>query len=408
MGLERLKFKSLLFICRDPQTVSATKDELEATFKKVFFEEDAKKAYETYFGENRTDDEIDLVLFDLQPTDEAVLKQIRDSNKRIPIFITSSSFNDLNSLEVLQQKVYCAVSKPLDLDKVKEEVYAALRDVAKRKFTAYSNRVALVIRTDLDGNIIYTNDLFFEITGYTKEEILGQHHTIIRHPNTPQSLLDEMKNTLLNGDIWHGITKNITKNEEDFSTNATVFPIANSKGVTIEYLSISFIVTKEEQNISKLKRYILDQKSAQIQQKKDLDKKINERIEVAIKNERYKYEELKKILYELEADLKKSKNTKTTLAHQVIQLEGALKKIKEKEESGDSSLKEKLREVMKENYDVFKKNEHLEKKYEKMGEKYEKAQESIKIFQGYIDEYREKIKNLEQVIEVKEEELKKK
>lgn len=400
MGLERLKFKSLLFICHDATTIENLQSSLEETFLTLFVENDATQAYEKFFGENRSKDEIDLVLFDLEPSNIPILKKIREKTKRIPIFTIASDYSQLDALCILQQKIYYSFSKPLDIENFKKEVYSAIKEVAKRKFSAYSHKVAVVTRTNLEGNFIYANELFYEITGYTKEEVLGKHHTLIRHPNTPQSLLDEMKSTLNNRKIWHGITKNITKNEEDFSTNATIFPIFNSNDEIIEYLSISFIVTKEEQNISKLKRYILDQKSAQIQQNKKLDKKINERIEIAIKNERYKYEELKKVLYELEADLIKSKNTKNTLAHQVIQLEGALKKIKEKEESGDLSLKEKLRSVMGENYEVYKKNEKLEKNYAKLEEKLTKSQDSIKILQGYIDDYREKIKNLEEIIEI--------
>ncbi len=400
MGLERLGFKSILLICQDETTIENLKPQLKETFKTVFYESDATQGFEKFFGEQRSDDEIDLVLFDVTDSNTPVLQKIREKTKRIPIFTVASDYANLDALSILQQKIYYAFTKPIDFEHFKTEVYAAIKEVAKRKFSAYSHKVAVVTRTNLDGNFIYANELFYEITGYTKEELLGQHHTLIRHPNTPQSLLDEMKGTLKEGKIWHGITKNITKEEEDFSTNATIFPIFNSNNETIEYLSISFIVTKEEQNISKLKRYIMDQKSAQIQQNKKLDKKINDRIEVAIKNERYKYEELKKVLYELETDLLKSKSTKNTLAHQVIQLEGALKKVKDKEESADTTLKEKLRAVMNENYEVYKKNEKLEKNYAKLEEKLEKSQESIKIFQGYIDDYRDKIKNLEEIIEM--------
>lgn len=404
MDVGKLKYKSLLFISsvEDDNTLVLLKE----IFKEVFVEISHKESVHRYFGPDRTSEaEIDVVLYDIDEKNIVCLKQIRDINHKIPMFTLSSDYSNIDSLLLTQQKIYYSFQKPLDKNAFTREAYYALKEVSKRKFDAYLKKIAIVSKTDATGKIIYANELFCEISGYTKEELMDSQHSIVRHPSTPKTLFENLWKTITSGNAWHGILKNLSKNEEDYYLNATIFPTLNSKKEIIGYLNISFVVTKDEQNKAKLKQYILSQKSAQIKTNQTLEHKIQEKIEVAIEKEKVKFSELRKIDYELQDSLNTANVTKRQFVSRVQYLEYAIKKISEKDKNSDTQLRVKLKESRQENYETSKKNEKLEKSNEAMAEKLEKAQASITIFQGYVDDYRKKIDNLNDVISSNEKDL---
>jgi PAS domain S-box-containing protein len=69
----------------------------------------------------------------------------------------------------------------------------------------------IMSRTDARGIIEYGNDYFFEISGYTKEELLGQPHSIIRHPDTPGVIFKMMWERLQSGKSIFALVKNLAK-----------------------------------------------------------------------------------------------------------------------------------------------------------------------------------------------------
>lgn len=397
MDINKLKYKSLLLVSTDKNDTLLTP--LNNIFKTVYIETDYNQCVQKYFEENRNNEiEIDLVLFDITSENITVLTQIRNINKRIPIMLISDDYTNINTLLCSQQKIYYAFDKPLDDTLFATEAYYALKEVSKRKFNAYLRQVAMVSKTDVKGKIIYVNDLFSEVTGYSKEELIEKQHNIIRHPANPKSLFENLWKTIQSGNTWHGIIKNKKKDGDSYYINSTIFPTFNSKQEIIGYLSIAFEVTSEEQNKAKLKHYILSQKSAQIQSNKEFEQKVGVRIQEALIKEKHKFEELKKIAYELEDSLNQTKISKKQLVNRVQHLEESLKKISDKDNSSEMQLKQLLRQTRQENYETLKKNEKLEKLNESLNEKLVKAQESVQIFQGYIDEYRKKIDNLNDVI----------
>ncbi|WP_460164224.1 PAS domain-containing protein [Pseudomonas sp. S2_F03] len=71
--------------------------------------------------------------------------------------------------------------------------------------------VMVISTTDLQGNITYVNDLFCKLTGYNKEELLGQPHSIVRHASVPKSTYKQMWDTIKKGEIWTGVIPNVGK-----------------------------------------------------------------------------------------------------------------------------------------------------------------------------------------------------
>ena len=70
----------------------------------------------------------------------------------------------------------------------------------------------LVSVTDLKGRITYCNPTFVQVCGYSREELLGQPHNLIRHPDMPQEAFRDMWNTIQDKLPWTGLVKNRRKN----------------------------------------------------------------------------------------------------------------------------------------------------------------------------------------------------
>jgi PAS domain S-box-containing protein len=103
---------------------------------------------------------------------------------------------------------------------------------------------AIVSKADLKGNIIYVNDTFCGISGYTREELLFKPHNIVRHPDMPKELYEELWKTIKAKKIFKGILKNINRNGEAYYVASTIVPILDNEGNIIEYLSLRFDITE--------------------------------------------------------------------------------------------------------------------------------------------------------------------
>lgn len=103
----------------------------------------------------------------------------------------------------------------------------------------------LISRTDLNGRIIYANEAFINISGYTEPELLNQPHNLLRHPDMPPLAFDDMWKTIRSGHSWMGIIKNRCKNGDHYWVNAFVSPIVRDNNVA-EYQSVRTRATPEE------------------------------------------------------------------------------------------------------------------------------------------------------------------
>jgi len=83
----------------------------------------------------------------------------------------------------------------------------------------------LVSITDLDGRITYANNEFCEVAGYTLDELIDQHHNIVRHPNMPKEAFGDLWEKLKRGDSWRGMVKNRCKNGDFYWVDAYVTPL---------------------------------------------------------------------------------------------------------------------------------------------------------------------------------------
>jgi methyl-accepting chemotaxis protein len=103
----------------------------------------------------------------------------------------------------------------------------------------------LVTRTDLKGIITFANDAFVEISGFTREELVGSSHNIVRHPEMPAAAFEDMWRTLKQNRPWQGMVKNRTKTGDYYWVNANAMPLFENNAVK-GYLSVRLTPSRAE------------------------------------------------------------------------------------------------------------------------------------------------------------------
>ncbi|CAM4077806.1 PAS domain-containing methyl-accepting chemotaxis protein [Paracidovorax anthurii] len=103
----------------------------------------------------------------------------------------------------------------------------------------------LVSTTDLKGRILYCNPMFIEVSGYEREELLGQPHNMIRHPDMPQEAFRDMWETIASGLPWSAAVKNRRKNGACYWVMANVTPLVED-GRPVGYMSVRTEATREQ------------------------------------------------------------------------------------------------------------------------------------------------------------------
>jgi PAS domain S-box-containing protein len=98
---------------------------------------------------------------------------------------------------------------------------------------------AIVSKSDKKGVITYANDKFAEISRYSKDELIGKPHSILRDPDVPKSVFKEMWDTIQNKQIWQGQIKNRRKDGSNYYVDATIVPILSNNNEILEYLALS-------------------------------------------------------------------------------------------------------------------------------------------------------------------------
>ncbi|HQS65861.1 MAG TPA: EAL domain-containing protein [Sulfuricurvum sp.] len=102
----------------------------------------------------------------------------------------------------------------------------------------------IVSKSDLNGKITYVNDKFCEISGYTREELIGHPHSIIRHPDVDMNVYKDMWDALTHKKIWRGILKNRTKNGTGYYLDTYIAPMFNEFGDIVEYIAVRHDITE--------------------------------------------------------------------------------------------------------------------------------------------------------------------
>ncbi|MRI84220.1 MAG: PAS domain-containing sensor histidine kinase [Nitratiruptor sp.] len=160
------------------------------------------------------------------------------------------------------------------------------------------DRSNIVSKTDINGIITYVNEEFCKISGYTREELVGKNHNIVRHPDVPKERFEEFWRTILAKQIWKGTVQNRAKDGSTFYVNTTVIPITDYRGKIVEFVAIRYDVTRniqlqeklrrKEQELAELNRELERRVEEQTRQLKLLNASLEERIRQEVAKNRQK------------------------------------------------------------------------------------------------------------------------
>ncbi|MEN4046745.1 EAL domain-containing protein [Sulfurimonas sp. NWX367] len=236
---------------------------LEDFFDTIIVAQNGQEGLEKFQKES-----IDIIITDINMPHMNGLemaKKIRAINKEVPIIILSAHNEEDFFLQSIQIGINGYLLKPIDMKQLSSTIFQVTQRYkyalqAKqnlhllKEYQEATNNSAIVSKTDTAGIITYVNDAFCEISGYTKEELIGKNHNIIRHPDNPKSIFQEMWDTIKNKKkIWKGSIRNRTKNGKSYYLDATVKPILDLEGNILEYISLRHDITDIMHPLKQLK-----------------------------------------------------------------------------------------------------------------------------------------------------------
>ncbi len=109
----------------------------------------------------------------------------------------------------------------------------------------YPDNAYILSETDENGLIIYANELFCEVAGYTHEELIGEPHNIVRHPDMPRVAFKGLWDDIQSKGFWTGYVKNISKDRGYYWVYATAMRLKDSSG-KVTYLSVRTKPSRED------------------------------------------------------------------------------------------------------------------------------------------------------------------
>jgi len=144
-----------------------------------------------------------------------------------------------------------------------------------RQFQSAVNEASIFSITDTKGIIKEVNENFCAISGYSREELIGKPHNIVRHGNMPRETFREMWETISQGKIWKGLVKNRRKDATPYYVISEIAPIFDKEGNLKEYIGIRNDVTELESYKEFLKKN-LDLASKDLHYLKQYESAIND------------------------------------------------------------------------------------------------------------------------------------
>lgn len=161
----------------------------------------------------------------------------------------------------------------------------------------------IISKTDIDGVITFVNDEFCTISGYSKEELIGKNHNIVRHPDIGDEHFRVLWDTILSKKIYKDTVKNLAKDGSAFYVNTTIIPIVDKNENIVEFIAIRYDVTKEQLLKEKLLKKEIEYEELnrdlerRVQEQTKKLKELNQTLEERVQDEIKKNEQKQRVMF---------------------------------------------------------------------------------------------------------------
>jgi len=96
----------------------------------------------------------------------------------------------------------------------------------------------IISQADLKGILTYVNKQFCDVSGYSAKELIGEPHSIVRHPSIPKSVFAGLWKTISSGQVWNGMVKNLRKDGLYYWVETEILPIKNDENKVTGFISV--------------------------------------------------------------------------------------------------------------------------------------------------------------------------
>ena len=145
--------------------------------------------------------------------------------------------------------------------------FAKEDDMHKKLISKY----IITSTTDTKGIITDVSDAFVDISGYTREELIGQPHNMVRHADMNKEVFKELWSTIKSGKTWRGEIVNLAKDGSSYWVKATIEPIFGNNGQIISYMAVRQNIT-DKIKIATLNKTLEDKVQSEVEKNREKDK----------------------------------------------------------------------------------------------------------------------------------------
>jgi len=235
--------------------------------QKFFFDNFKNRFYAKHIDEvinTINNNQIDIILFNNTLTNAFnIIEEIKESNEKLLTFFAANYLNTdelVQSISIKLDGYLLESSSTVELEKLVDKPILKYNIKKSNEiFGQYfnmANESIIISKTDTQGIITFVNDKFCEVSGYSREELLGNNHNMVRHPENKKEIFEEMWRTIKEKKMtWEGTLKNVTKKNKSIYLKSAIMPIFDNNNNITEFIAFRVNVS----DIVSDKKMLLDE-----------------------------------------------------------------------------------------------------------------------------------------------------